>query len=281
MFELIKKSVAILSVSTLVICAGYAKSAYSQEVDAIFVVDTSGSMADEVNVFVQNFNTAFAPYTGPNFHIILISSATLCIPQPIGSGLCPGDENLPGFRHVISDIGSNNALEQIISTYDQWETSLRPGAKKFIMVLTDDNSSMPYNNFNDGLLAIAPSLQDYEFYGMIDASCPVIGEEYIQLASLTNGKIYDLCQAGGFIAPYLQDFATIIAANITEPPTESTCEESSSANIDQASAYLKHARYLKRKCKSEGIECELALQTAESLFSDLINSHNLTMASCP
>jgi hypothetical protein len=109
--------------------------------------------------------------TGIDAHVILISADDgdtqgICVPSPLGSGSCPQDENLPTFRHVMQDVASSNSLELILSTYPQWEDSLRPGATKTIAVITDDDSALGSADFVDQLLALNPDFDGFTFHGI-------------------------------------------------------------------------------------------------------------------
>jgi hypothetical protein len=142
--------------------------------DIIFVVDNSGSMTDEA-VFVQQSMNDFSNIvigSGIDAHVILISADStddngICVPTPLGSGSCPNDEALPVYRHVAQTVGSSNALDLILSTYPQWQDSLRAGATKTITVVTDDDSSLSAADFTSQLIALDSTFADFTFHGII------------------------------------------------------------------------------------------------------------------
>jgi hypothetical protein len=51
---------------------------------------------------------------GYDLHLILIAAASPdgpCVPATLGSGSCPADENLPGYRHVVSSVASRECID--------------------------------------------------------------------------------------------------------------------------------------------------------------------------
>lgn len=137
--------------------------------DIIVVVDNSGSMTDEA-ASVQNSMNAFATTiinSDIDAHVIMISADSsdaqgVCVPAPLGSGNCPNDENLPGYRHIVADVGSSNALQLILDTYPQWQDSLRSNATRTIAVISDDDSGLSAVNFSDQLIALDPTFEGFK-----------------------------------------------------------------------------------------------------------------------
>ena len=110
----------------------------AQPADIIIVVDNSSSMALEASQVKAHVNSLVAPLAGAGIdtHAIIISKTSdtttfdiletgVCAPAPLGSGACPDDENLPSYRHLIQEVSSTDALQQIINTYDDWKDQLR------------------------------------------------------------------------------------------------------------------------------------------------------------
>lgn len=202
--------------------------------DLIIVVDNSGSMSSEVSAFQNGFydfvNSIIA--SDVDLHVVLISADSaltngICVPAPFGSGSCPGDSNLPGYRHIAHSVGSNSALSDILNTYGQWQGSLRPGASKEFLVLTDDDSSISAATFTTNLLALDPGFQGYHFNGIVagnygfSSPCAFIagspGSEYLALINQTGGVFDDLCNqdidTGG-----MQVIAQSVTANANPVP---------------------------------------------------------------
>lgn len=142
--------------------------------DIIVVVDNSGSMSDEAG-FVQNSMNDFVAGivgSGIDAHVILISSDStddngICVPAPVGSGSCPGDEKLPGYRHVVQTVSSSDSLQLVLSTYDQWSSSLRPGASRTIVVISDDDSALAASPFAADLVALDPTFAGFRFSAIV------------------------------------------------------------------------------------------------------------------
>jgi len=219
--------------------------------DVIFVVDNSGSMGEEAGQVQQSMNDLVSTIVAANIdlHLILISAdstddAGICVPAPVGNGQCPGDENLPAYRHVVQTVGSTDALQKVLDTYDQYKDSLRANASRTIVVISDDNSALPANDFATQLVALDPTFQDFKFDAIVspyeitnplicvtcaapacacdpccgvdpDAPFPVCvdlpadeGTVYKDLVSQTMGVLGDLCQQQ--FLPVFQDMATAV-----------------------------------------------------------------------
>ncbi|MDH3960638.1 MAG: PxKF domain-containing protein, partial [Desulfuromonadales bacterium] len=203
-------------------------------VDIIIAVDTSSTMSGEVQDVQNSLNALTSSLivdhnVDPRF--IVIADETICVPAPLGSGICPDDENLPMYTHVSVSVGSSDALSKIVDLYPNYVASLRPGAEKEIIVVTDDNSALPFESFDSALRQLGPSFESYNFYGFIAAStdtspfadilqrCTAIegmadGTEYQSLALLTGGTFFDLCD-GGVLKEFSVDLSQEIAANLS------------------------------------------------------------------
>jgi hypothetical protein len=142
--------------------------------DLILAVDTSGSMAEEVAQLEQTLNNV-ASYLGAasvRANVVVIADASLCIPAPLGSGACPGDEALPDYRHVTQTVGSTNALDLILATHPQWEPSLQADAARAFMVVTDDDADLTAGGFTAQLEALDPRLVGFRFYAIAADQAP-------------------------------------------------------------------------------------------------------------
>lgn len=103
----------------------------------------------------------------------MIADASMCIPAPLGSGTCSGaDERLPGYRHVVQVVGSENPLSVILDTYPQWKDSLRANATKTVAVVTDDDSKMDGAAFTSGLAALDPTFARFKFDAIVGLQGP-------------------------------------------------------------------------------------------------------------
>lgn len=202
-------------------CAAYTEAAENKKLpaDIIVVVDNSGSMDFEAAAVQANLN-AFSQQiidSGIDVHVILMSSYPgegngICIDPPLGIGGCPDtDTNFPVFVHLPEQISSNDALEQIIAQQAGWSPSLRPEAPLHFVIVTDDESDLGANEFDQQLKAFNPDYADYKLHGIVcTTECDetaAIGDQYIALGQLTGGIISDLC---------LQDFQPVFDQLATE-----------------------------------------------------------------
>ncbi len=195
--------------------------------DIIIAVDTSGSMNTEAQWTQDNMNTMVNAIvaSGVDAHLVMISSTDICVPAPLGSGACPADENLPAYRHVQQSVGSNNAFDKILQTYDTWKDSLRPGASKTFVVISDDDSDMGWQTFQNNLVTLDATLAGFKFDAIVASAEPfqnpclflsaARGSEYIDLVAATVGVFGDLCLQN--FGPVFQDIATSVVASSQVP----------------------------------------------------------------
>ena len=213
-------------------CASVSDTAVvgKQPADIIVVVDNSGSMQLEAG-FVQNNMNAFSSQiflANIDAHVVLISATDdsdtgICLPTPLGSGACPDDTKLPGYLHIPDSVGSNDALQKVLQHYPTWAPQMRPTASKHIIVVTDDDSDMSANDFNNQFLALDASHAGYRLHAIASpedpilaciaqtSCCPIVpiplsaalSAEYLDLTALTGGIFGNLC---------LQDFGPIFDA---------------------------------------------------------------------
>jgi hypothetical protein len=191
-----------------------------QPADIIVVVDNSGSMDLEAGFVQSNMNVFSSQIFLANIdaHVVLISAddssdAGICLAQPLGSGACPDDTNLPGYLHIVDGVGSNDALQKIIQHYATWAPQMRQTASKHIIVVTDDDSDLSANDFNTMFLALDPSHAGYKFHAIASPEDPIlaciaqttccpafiplsaaISQEHIDLVALTGGIFGNLCE---------------------------------------------------------------------------------------
>jgi hypothetical protein len=201
-------------------CAAVSETATvgMQPADIIVVVDNSGSMALEAG-FVQNNMNVFSSQiflANIDAHVVLISSdssdeAGICLAQPLGSGACPNDSNPPGYLHIVDGVGSNDGMQKILQHYATWAPQMRPTASKHIIMVTDDDSDLSANDFNNQFLALDASHAGYKYHAIASpedpilacigqtACCPgfplsaALSEEHIALVNLTGGIFGNLC----------------------------------------------------------------------------------------
>jgi len=209
-----------------------------QPADIIFVIDNSGSMQMEtasVQANMNGFSTKIIN-SGIDVHVVLISALSkICIDAPLGSGGCPAkDNNPPKLLHVNSSVGSNDALQKVLTHYPDYKDVLRPDAATHIVVVTDDDSSLSANAFDSMFKALDPGLADYKLHAICGAKdsgdilwcaqnaicCAFTadkGDVYLDLINKTDGEWGDLC---------LQDFTPVFDVLSTQVIQDATlaCE---------------------------------------------------------
>ena len=204
-------------------CATAEANTVKPPVDFVFSVDQSGSMSDEVAALTQNINglADLLSKSGIDYRLVMIAgkpgngALPVCVPAPLGGPNCATND--PIFRAVDQHIESWDSLKLIIDTYKTtggpkaWADVLRPNALKVFVPITDDSSvDMTAQAFDAALLQLGgnqfgdETKRKYVVYPIIGASAfpdetrcgsnaVTNGPEYIQLAKLTGGKWFSIC----------------------------------------------------------------------------------------
>jgi hypothetical protein len=132
-------------------------------VDVIFIVDTSGSMVEEIAATEHNLNANFAAILdreGVDYRVVLVGdhgrsdalALRICISEPLSGGSCvPVPErphNNERFRHYSTVVSSLDSLCVLLDGFDEpdvfglaplgWSGFLREGALKVFVEVTDD-----------------------------------------------------------------------------------------------------------------------------------------------
>jgi len=183
--------------------------------DIIWFVDQSGSM-DQETQYVQAKINDFANQIGQtaiDYHVVMIAatsgSNSICVPPPLSGGSCG---NGPRFRLVNQHIESNDGLNHVIGTYNQYQDFLRPDAVKHFVAVTDDNATdSPINSaqaFTNALAGLQPAgmFAKWQFhavyaYGTVPfVGCfgpfgtgAAVGVVYANLVQQTGGAQGEIC----------------------------------------------------------------------------------------
>lgn len=169
----------------------------SQPADIIIVIDNSASMANEIAGVQANMNALSSQIAGAAIdpHVIMISGfehnsdAGICVPPPLGSGLCPGaDHNPSEYWRVDNWVGSHSALQRVVAHYPDYQPALRATAATHVVVITDDDSDWSAQSFSDQFKALDPNFDDFTLHAIINAS----GSVYSQLAMQTGGQVANI-----------------------------------------------------------------------------------------
>lgn len=161
---------AVHAVSAAEACSStsvHAMRGPSRPVDVIFVIDNSGSMGEEIAAIRKNINTDFAEIiaaSGVDYRVIMLSrygtdDLGVCVEPPLAQGGCgAGIEatNSEVFYHYNQEIGSTDALCQILTTFDRpdtgahapngWQAWLREEAYKAFVIISDDGAQCSYRS---------------------------------------------------------------------------------------------------------------------------------------
>jgi hypothetical protein len=231
-------------------CAKTEAMAIKPPVDLIIAVDQSGSMSDDIANVKSNINKLSdnLKATGLDYRVIMIASPgtttySVCVPPPLGGATC-GAENPPIFKQVPQNVQSTDALTRILQTYDgapgPYSASLRTGAVKAIIPITDDNSSLAAASFDTQLLAkpggqfgtaakrnyVVYPIMGAPAYPMESPKCGInavnTGTQYIALVKLVGGgsKWFPICLTdfAPVFAEMAKSIATRVACELTIPP---------------------------------------------------------------
>lgn len=181
--------------------------------DIIIAIDNSVSMANEIASVQANMNAFSAQIAGADVdpHVVMISGFShnsdsgICVPPPLGSGMCPtADHNPPAYWRIGDWVGSHSALARIVQYYPEYAPTLRPDAKKHVVVVTDDSSDWSSAEFTAQFTALDPTLGAFVFHAIVNDGAGT----YVQLAQQTGGLVGDL--ATGEFQPILDELATAV-----------------------------------------------------------------------
>jgi len=228
-----------------------------EDADIIFAVDTSGSMGDE-NEFVKNNLNAFSQQiitSGIDARVVMLAERPLqipipcggpipcppgiCIDPPLGSGNCPADDNPPAYHHPDSDIGSTDALTQLVDLYPSYGNVLRADTNKYIVIISDDNAQAPSIDDATTFLNTFTALDPAKLAGVTvhaiycfngNGDCVQKGQAYEDLVNLTGGIHGNLALQD--FKPIFDQMANNVIANgqlpcefnIPEPPMGETLD---------------------------------------------------------
>lgn len=205
-----------------------AKQTY-EPVDIVFAIDTSGSMVDEAAQVQANIN-GFSQQiidSGIDVHVVMLAAdpffflPSICVPAPLGAGKCPGDTKLPNYFHYSQPtppgpIESVDGARKLVELFPIYKPHLRPGVRKFIVIVTDDDSrnlmdssgdAGKYHNNPNGFIAdytaVDPMMSDgmggrtWKMSGIYSfAACAnsvQVGQVWKQIVTTTGGVSGDIC----------------------------------------------------------------------------------------
>ncbi len=182
-------------------CDIYPYLTTDKPLDLVFVVDQSTSMNDEIPLVRKYMNdlAAWIGTAGVDYHVTLIasrsktSSNTLCVEPPLAGPNC---ENAERFRQIDIQVSSHNALGLVIDEIATVESFMRAGSTRQVVVVSDDTSNTSAAAFAF-FVSARPGWDDWAlhaFVGVDGKTCALeAGQDYLDLAALTGGLTYDIC----------------------------------------------------------------------------------------
>lgn len=209
-------------------CAAQVTTAQRAEVDVIVVIDTSGSMGEETAQVKQNINNFASSIggTGLDYRVIMVAEKPqnlpvpfpgfqppgICVPAPLGGANCA--DNPPIFYHLNTEVASTDSLQILLDEYPKYQGWLRPTAYKVFIEVTDDNSALGWQQFDQQLLAKSSAQfgdaakRRYIFNSICGwkRNTPVLsadkcgsavntGSNYQELSKLTGGTVESVCES--------------------------------------------------------------------------------------
>ena len=208
-----------------------AKQTYSP-VDIVFAVDTSGSMFDEAAQVQANINSFGQQIidSGIDAHVVMLAADPflilpgICVPAPLGSGMCPADTKLPNYFHYAmptppGPIESVDGARKLVELFPIYRPHLRQDVRKYIVIVTDDdsrnhpdssgNAGIYENNpagFIDDYTAVDPMMSDamgnptWRMSGLyaysMCANSAQVGLVWEEIIDATGGVSGDICNCG-------------------------------------------------------------------------------------
>jgi hypothetical protein len=147
-------------------------------IDIIMVIDNSGSMTAEIQAVQDNINVNFAQIldaSGIDYRVIVVakhglnSDESVCISAPLSQTDCDPVPAKPAFGQRFFqydvEVGSNNSLSTLLSSYDTpnalnpegWSKWIRAESLKTFIEISDDGSAMTADQFEAALYAKQPA----------------------------------------------------------------------------------------------------------------------------
>jgi hypothetical protein len=152
-----------------------------KQVDVVFVIDNSGSMAEEIAAVRQNINRNFAQLiteSGVDFRVVVVSlfgseGNDVCIDPPLSGAPCSAGldaSTSDRFFQYSIEIDSFDPLCKLLWAFDhadeagrapygyrQW---LRPEAQKVFVVISDDSPACTYDTGDGAMVKLGGDGQD-------------------------------------------------------------------------------------------------------------------------
>jgi hypothetical protein len=173
--------------------------------DIVWAIDNSPSMVDEL-AYVQQNIASFANTisgAGVDHHVVMLSLADAALGTPLA-------DDPSRYLFVPAPVDSSNALNVLLTQFADYSAFLRPEATLHFIVVSDDESFMPAEDFRTQMertvgkkfVFHAIASEDVNGLGCIGAcGLPVVcgafspGRQYYALADATGGEKISICTA--------------------------------------------------------------------------------------
>lgn len=184
------------------------KKVETGKTDILWVLDNSGSMSNEIDLVSKNMNAFFKKMkSNSDARVGVISSI-----GDSGNALTLSDEIREDL--VLSNTGVNsvNALNRTLEflgvalpgggrNFGVGKFFFRKESSKVLVIVTDDESELPSDDFLARLKTVI-DIKEFKLFGFTGttrrkkAKCSIAkkGQQYINLADMTSGKIFDICE---------------------------------------------------------------------------------------
>jgi hypothetical protein len=176
----------------------------SANVDMVWVVDNSSSMAEEVQIIRENlgrFLTKLEERAKLNFTLISHDRGRF--------GVALSESSLAkGHKQIVERIESYNSITKVFELMpDMLNVSLKANSNKVFVFVTDDNSEVTSRSFFTKISKIfnLEQLKVFGFVGLSREASPCIdrvGQHYIDIAQATGGKTFNICETDW--SPYFE-----------------------------------------------------------------------------
>ncbi len=159
-------------------------------------------MQNNLNLFSEQITAS-----GIDHHVVLIGDPiAMNVPPPLGDS--------ERFRHINMRVGSNDALDVLLTNYYQFQDFLRPNATTHIVIISDDNSDRSASSFLSSVsnLAGIGFSQDWVLHSIVAfGSIPFfgcwggasVGDVYLDVSAATGGITSSICDG---------DFSSVFAS---------------------------------------------------------------------
>ena len=233
-------------------CAGIRKDAPAGmgAVDVIFIIDTSGSMAQVIAQVQANIEGFIKDFEGSSAdtHVTLITLQNLAAGTSV-------ENDAVRYRFVSSPVDSRVLFDVALSTFPQYKDFMRPEAATQFVMITDDQDNITADSFNQQMTALlghpftqhaiasedangAPcSLPNSDADPLCAIPIPVvctataIGSNYYSLADATMGEKISICSSD-FTAVFERLRSAVIAA--VPLPCEYALAEATNPDFDSS-----------------------------------------------